>query len=188
MTRALQKRIFKQYPDWKEYTLKKMNVTMGTCATTLCQAVTSLPLNYIDKRDDEKNQKGLSPLFYTKGISNPAAEEHSHTFCHRQHTWHSRASCPRAIGEAQLPTQQEQKAGKLKTGGHHSCPKEDLQLFLILRNQSMSHLQQPFTQSTFVDHPLCPEHCRDTKISKTKSLTFRICSLRSKEGKGIIIK
>lgn len=44
------KRIFKKEPDWKEYILKKMNVTMDMCVTTHCYTVNSLPLNHIDKK------------------------------------------------------------------------------------------------------------------------------------------
>ena len=98
-----------------------------------------------------------SPSFCTKGISNLEDGEHCHTFCRRQHTWRSRASYPRATGEAWPPTQQEERAVKLKTT-------EDIILspgkrygdFLLCGISNMCHSWHAFLSPTFNEHLLCP--------------------------------
>ena len=56
----------------------------------------------------------LSPSFYTRGISSPEDGGHCRMFCHRQHTWRSQASYPRATGGAWPPAQQEGRTVKVE--------------------------------------------------------------------------
>lgn len=57
------------------------------------------------------------PWSYTKGISNLAGEEHYHMSCHRLHTWHSRASCLRATGEAWKPADRKKEWSERRRRG-----------------------------------------------------------------------
>lgn len=82
-----------QMPQWGM-------VSGSAWSSLLCFWTTQM--STVGKCASEKgwNVSKCSPLFYTKGISNPVDGEHCHTFCHKQHTWRSQASCPPAIGEA----------------------------------------------------------------------------------------